>query len=368
VGFPKGDTAHPLKSSGGSVDQPLVVEGLADGVTLPVKGRPDGDELARLLREGTDFERPRDLRQIRWRGADLRGVDLSDSDLTNADLSEADLRHARLVGARLRGAHLAGARLDDAELLGADLEGAVLDRCHAPRAGFGGARLAAASLFEARLEGASFAGATLEGADLRRADLRHARFQDADLRAADAGRAVLAGAELGPVQLAGASFVEADLRGSRFLRVSGFEAATFLRADLRDADFSSAWMLRRHISDENYLDEFRGRSRFHQWLFLLWWATSDCGRSATRWAGWTALVTLMFGAIYQRLDVDYGDHGTWLSPWYFSLVTLTTLGYGDVLPASVPAQIAAMVEVVIGYVLLGGVLSIFTNKMARRAE
>ena len=53
---------------------------------------------------------------------------------------------------------------------------------------------------------------------------------------------------------------------------------------------------------------------------------------------------------------------------YFSFVTQTTLGYGDVLPMSVWAQAASMVEVVIGYVMLGGALSIFTTKMARRAS
>jgi hypothetical protein len=32
------------------------------------------------------------------------------------------------------------------------------------------------------------------------------------------------------------------------------------------------------------------------------------------------------------------------------------------------AQILAMIEVAIGYVMLGGLLSIFANKMARRAD
>ena len=47
---------------------------------------------------------------------------------------------------------------------------------------------------------------------------------------------------------------------------------------------------------------------------------------------------------------------------------MTTLGYGDALPASMAAQIMAMVQVVIGYVMLGGVLSIFATQMGRRAE
>ena len=49
-------------------------------------------------------------------------------------------------------------------------------------------------------------------------------------------------------------------------------------------------------------------------------------------------------------------------------VTLTTLGYGDVLPKTPTAQVLAMLEVVTGYVMLGGLLSIFSSKMARRAD
>ena len=68
------------------------------------------------------------------------------------------------------------------------------------------------------------------------------------------------------------------------------------------------------------------------------------------------------------MALDYGDQRTPLSSLYYSVVTLTTLGYGDVVPASIWAQLLAMVEVLLGYVMLGGLLSIFANKMARRAE
>jgi len=52
----------------------------------------------------------------------------------------------------------------------------------------------------------------------------------------------------------------------------------------------------------------------------------------------------------------------------YSFVTLTTLGYGDAMPASMVGQILAVSEALCGYIGLGGLLSIFTQKMARRAE
>ena len=53
--------------------------------------------------------------------------------------------------------------------------------------------------------------------------------------------------------------------------------------------------------------------------------------------------------------------------FYYSVVTLTTLGYGDVLPASQTAQVLVIAQVIIGYVMLGGLLSIFATRMGRRA-
>jgi hypothetical protein len=165
-----------------------------------------------------------------------------------------------------------------------------------------------------------------------------------------------------------ADFTEADLRGARITPLSEFATACFVRTDIRDVDFSGAYLVRRQIMDENYLFEFRSQSAYHRAIYRIWWATSDCGRSLLRWSLWTALMTVLFGYAFGFVDVDYGKHPTGLSSYYYSLVTLTTLGYGDVIPASRAAQFVAMVEVVIGYVMLGGLLSIVSNKMARRAE
>ena len=71
---------------------------------------------------------------------------------------------------------------------------------------------------------------------------------------------------------------------------------------------------------------------------------------------------------YGFVEIDYGTYETGLSPLYYSVVTMTTLGYGDAVPASTAEQVMAMVQVVIGDVMLGGVLSIFATKMGRRAE
>jgi hypothetical protein len=42
-----------------------------------------------------------------------------------------------------------------------------------------------------------------------------------------------------------------------------------------------------------------------------------------------------------------------------------TLGLGDVAPANGPARVLVSIEEVCGYIMLGGLLSIFSNKLAR---
>ena len=51
---------------------------------------------------------------------------------------------------------------------------------------------------------------------------------------------------------------------------------------------------------------------------------------------------------------------------YYSVVTFTTLGFGDIKPATESAMVV-MLEVILGYVMLGGLISIFANKVARRS-
>lgn len=301
-------------------------------------------------------------------GLDLAGRDLSGRDLTAANLAGANLAGARLVGTILSDAILSDADLSDAQLLGANLTRADLTGVNARRAVLGRANLTDAALFNANLENAALSHADLTGADLRVANLDRARLREADLTRADASRAQLTETDLTRSEVGKAAFRDADLGRSRVKGMTGYASADWIGVDILDVDFAGAYLARRAIMDQNYLHEFRNKSRLNRFVYRVWWVTSDCGRSYLRWALWTILMAAIFAIAFSFADVDYGDYETSLSPVYYSVVTLTTLGYGDVLPASVGAQVLAMIEVVLGYVMLGGLLSIFATKMGRRAE
>ncbi len=311
-------------------------------------------------------------------GADLAGIDLAGEDLSDMHLSGVDLRHANLSHAvlsgvdlsfaDLSGANLFQARLDRAELLGANLGGSDCRECTGTGVGLGGADLSRAGFFGARLERSTLTKANLHAADFRGASLQHCRVREADLTEVDFTGADLQFADLTASDVYKAVLNNADLRETRLHDLKRYYSARWLNTDIRHTNFCGTYLLRRYIVDENYLHEFRNSDGLRYALYWAWWITSDCGRSLSRWAAWTAGIALLFAVVYSFMEIDYGGHPTWFSTVYFSIVTMTTLGYGDVVPSSTAAQVVATVEVILGYLALGGVLSIFANKMGRRAD
>jgi len=314
--------------------------------------------------------RPRelDLKGINWAGENLTNLDLSGYDFSGADLSGSDLSGSNLTWCRFAGADLHKAKLVDCEFLSSDLSTANLNEVTANRAG-----LAAADLSGASLVGADLRDATLSEAKLVRADLRAANLSGSSIRGANLEHAVFTRAELENVDLKYSNVRHTDfhisnLNNARLLGLKNYEKAVWIGADTRGVDHRGAFLILRHIRDENYIFEFRNRSRYHSVLYWIWWLTSDCGRSLLRWALSIMVLSLVFAGLYGLVEIDYGPYKTPFSAIYYSIVTLTTLGYGDVVPISLGAQIVVIAEALLGYVGLGGLLSILANKMARRAD
>ncbi|MBU2630842.1 MAG: pentapeptide repeat-containing protein [Proteobacteria bacterium] len=309
-----------------------------------------------------------DLRGITLFHEDLSGLDFSGYDLSYATLNRSNLTSTNLSYSILCMASLEQTTLDECEFIGSDLSHASLNECSAKRCGFGGADLSNARTINADLSDATLSRSKLIHADMRASNLKNARLSEADLSWAIFTRANLLESDLKQSNVLGTNFELADMQGCRLLGIKNFKKAKWIGADIRGLDLRGAYLVRRYIADENYLYEFQTSSRFHRAIYLLWWASSDCGRSLLRWFVWLFCVTLMFAAIYTQVDIDFGKHVTSFSPIYFSFVTLTTLGYGDAVPSSLTAQIFVTLQAITGYMGLGGLLSILGNKMARRAE
>jgi len=305
---------------------------------------------------------------VSLRKIDLKGLNLTEANFIEADLSGADLSGANLFKADFSKATLVNAILNDAELTGSNLTEANMEAAHAERAGLGMAILKNIRMFNAVLTDATLTKTDLTGADLRHANLCRVRMREALLHNADCTGVDFRGADISLSNVAGAIMNNADLRDTRLGRISGYKEAEWYGVDIRNINFSGAYQLRRFVIDENYLKEFRDVSKLNYMIYRIWSATSDCGRSLLLWFLWTLGIILLFSILFAFCGVDYGKYDNWIGPFYYSVVTITTLGYGDVVPATPVARMIAVCEVSIGYIMLGGLLAIFTTKMARRGD
>jgi len=239
--------------------------------------------------------------------------------LERADLSNAHLEHADLRFAHLEGADLSNAHLERANLWGANLERADLSNAHLERA-------------------------VLGFANLERADLIGANFEGADLRGAD--------------------FSNANVTGARLIR------RTKCRGIRVDSCHGSP-RFKRQAMDQDFLEELQN-TRWGKVKYYIWLGLADCGRSFWPILAWSLAFATFFAIIFcvlgpDAFDIENLPERNFVTMLYYSVVTFTTLGFGDVTPKTLPAAILVMVEVVLGYIMLGMLISVLANKVARRS-
>ena len=75
-----------------------------------------------------------------------------------------------------------------------------------------------------------------------------------------------------------------------------------------------------------------------------------------------------FDSHLKGIGGDSGLPGGYIPYLYFSVVTFTTLGFGDLSPLTVAGQVVLIVHITIGYLGLGALLSILATKFASRGN
>ena len=319
---------------------------------------------------------------ILWRvnltKANLNDADLSDTNLQGANFSEANLSGTNLSRADLEKTIFLKALMDrsnlsEANLWRADLSEAILSETNFTKTNLNGAKLVKADLTLASLLGASLRRANLEDANLFGADLSGANLRMANLSGTDIGEVSFTTDELfnrlrkwwGPISLLRMPLI------NRYKKWVPVGITDFLFVDCSKINSSRNPVLKRHMEDYQFIQGFKNKSWFHRWVFYqLWKITSDCGRSLLVWLLWSAAFIGFFTFLYSRnLNWFAQARLDWFNVLYFSVITFTTLGFGDISPhlQNRSAQGWVMIEVIIGYIMLGGLISILANKLARRA-
>lgn len=133
-------------------------------------------------------------------------------------------------------------------------------------------------------------------------------------------------------------------------------------------------------SDDMYVKEQKARQKLARFKkqkvtrFSLgfWRLSSRFGTSLRTLAAWILGIIGAYAAAYELLyqTGQIGSNGpAWsniLSAIYFSLVTISTLGYGDFYPCSKWAQLVVMSNIILGYLSLGVVVVVITRKIRGR--
>jgi hypothetical protein len=217
-------------------------------------------------------------------------------------------------------------------------------------------------------------GARLVDLDLSNANLSRAQLQKATLRRTNFTGAILTKAHLQDADLRDAVLDDAHLGHIRYTEDSFWWRGTVLmETHLGHARYVDP-VLDRCAKDQYYLYVLKYRNRrnlLFRVFFILWWITCNFGRSAWMWAAWSIGVALAFASLFYQLGP--GQFATTNLEWtfqtmiYYSVVTFTTLGFGDVVPKSQAAAWCVTAEVIVGYVMLGGLVSILATKIAQRS-
>jgi len=216
-------------------------------------------------------------------------------------------------------------------------------------------------------------GARLTNLDLSFVNLSRSRLQKATLRRVDFTGASLSKAHLEDADLRDVQFRDTSLGHIRYTEDEFWWRGTIFM----ESHFSGALyvdpVLERYARDQYYLYVLKYKNRknpIFRAFFFLWWLTSNYGKSILLWAFWSVILASGFAWKYFELGQCAFDvsnlNWNFQTTIYYSVVTFTTLGFGDITPKTPNAAWWVMAEVVIGYIMLGGLISIFASKMAQR--
>lgn len=250
----------------------------------------------------------------------LQHQDLSESDLNGSDFSESNMANAKFVGANLAGSKFHNVRLYMATFSSCDLSNAV------------------------------FKEADLSGADLSLTNLKFTTFADTNL--------------------AGCKWQFESFSTRVFEAFSVEKPKRFLGCRVDSAYGNERF--KKAVREEAYIEEV---TQAHPLGYKLWLLSSDCGRSIRIWSLWSILFAFVFAWIIFKIGlagfafdeqvtalIKGGDFWSFL---YYSTVTFT--GFGDISPVTGLAMLVVVSEVIIGFVMLGLLVSIFANKVASRS-
>lgn len=342
--------------------------------------------------------------------ADCYRSDFTDADLVDADLSESLIRDGTFTGADLTRATLRATHLSECDFINATLERATLTQVDLFDADLRGTKLYGAVLSDIKLNTDTDVGhyypdtADLDKAvwtlshieDLSRQNALPGQVRDIFTRRKDRRRQFCWHHSLVPTRVrqsvrelkTAASTYRTRIVGGirRRLNKTDDQATTpTSEVDSMAATESGDTVPTPKGSGPTVTrwERYRNTAKW-VWLAVIG-LTTRYGESPRRVIGSSLSLVMICALLYPLLGgvtvspsgnqltvfepvgtpLDSLPGGTWLASLYFSLVTFTTLGYGDIQPASAPSQILAGFESFLGAALMALLVAVLARRITR---
>ncbi|KIX12640.1 pentapeptide repeat-containing protein [Dethiosulfatarculus sandiegensis] len=322
--------------------------------------KPSEEEIAQILEDhktwlegGRNGEPPHNLFN-----SNLENVDFSGADLRYINFAYANLCKTNFLLAKLEGGNFEWAVLNGANFILADCRNAVFKYAFfigaiLCTAKFTGSDLRAVEFKGSNCSGAKFGNSDLEGSDFVNANLTEVEFRESNIGSADFSNAILFNANFRHA-------ISTNVKFNRKTKVLGCNAF----ASIGSAKFKD------FVRTQEFIEELR-QSKFGNILYWIWLITCDCGRSIWPWFTLSLAFICMFAGIFFSLGKSAFSVPPELgfnfeTMLYYSVVTFSTLGFGDITPLTHVAARWVMAEVFLGYLMLGGLITIFATKITRR--
>ncbi|MBN1981264.1 MAG: pentapeptide repeat-containing protein [Chitinivibrionales bacterium] len=300
--------------------------------------------------------------------ADFKGKNLNRMRFKKAQLGRANFQNAMLYNADFKNAFILYGNFRGAKLAYATFKGANL----------GEANFREAEMFFSDFEGANLSSANLEGTNLLNVNMRDADLQQAHLEGAKStSKTDLRGADLTGAYLQGAQFLNPIVDGKTSLWECKIDRKTYFSGPLESIriDPGTRQLMEYNMRRKNW-EEWYKNHMIMQWPVRMFWWPSDYGISTIRLLGVFFGVVLLFANIYCMLGLGRNPEivsnlfvtekneqiPKEIVPWraiYFSLVTMTTLGFGDIRAQAdkISGHILLSIQVIFGYFLLGALIT-----------
>jgi hypothetical protein len=194
-------------------------------------------------------------------------------------------------------------------------------------------------------------GIPLTNADLSSLNLSGIDFFASDLSGTSFKNSDLTGSYLSECNISGSMFDWAKLDDALLDNVKFNQVTSFLGVKLHTINFTLATLLYDLAISQQRIQQLEQ----HYPIFACFLRLScDYGRSFSRYLLWVSAFIFAYAGIYWLLN-DTSTPRTFLDYLYFSVVTFTTVGYGDIVPVGLLSKLIVISEIILGY-LMGGLL------------